>query len=351
MASESTSTAAAVTLHPSPEDGVSRVAFNPAGDIILASTWAGAVSLHGITTGALRTEAKRHSCALLDAAWGCTGTDLYAAALDGSVLAASMHDGSITPWRTIGNHNGAVRSIVPALGPTSALVLTGGWDGVIRTWDPRVKAGTGSSSAAVFNVSARGKVFGAARCGPNCAIIISSERRVLVLDVRKPQTFLHYRAPPTLAYQLRGISATEDGSRYVVGSTEGRVAVEWLDASGRESYSFRCHRVDGLAFPVNCISHNGRYESFATGGADGHVAFWDGGARKRIAQYPRYPTSIGSIDFSPDSRQLAVAVTYTFEEGEKDHPPDDIHVLVVDDSHIMTKEFKQRQSVGDSDAK
>lgn len=344
MATEGTSVATAVTLHPSPEDAVSRVAFNSTGDTVLASTWAGTVSLHGTTTGALRTEAKRHNCALLDAGWDSAGTQLFAVALDGSVLAASMHDASITPWRTIGNHKGAVRSLVPAIGPTSALVLTGGWDGAIRTWDPRVESGTDSSPAPVFEIRARGKVFGAARCGPNCAIIISSERRVLVLDVRKPQSFLHDRAPPTLAYQLRGISATENGSQYVVGSTEGRVAVEWLDGSDKESYSFRCHRVDGLAFPVNCISHNLRYESFATGGADGHVAFWDGGARKRIAQYPRYPTSIGSIDFSPDSQRLAVAVTYTFEEGEKDHPPDDVHILAVDDSHIMTKENKERQN-------
>lgn len=361
MTEESASASAAVTLNPSPEDTVSRVAFNSSGDTVLASTWAGTVSLHGTTTGALQTEAKRHTCALLDAAWDPTGPQLYATALDGSVLTASIHDAGVAPWRTIGSHTAAARSLVSGLGPTSAFILTGGWDSVIRAWDPRVPSDAECSSAAVFEVNAGGKIFGAARCGPNCAIVITSERRVLVLDVRKPgisdaknkhttQSFLHDRAPPTLAHQLRGISATEDGSQYVVGSTEGRVAVEWLEKSDKESYSFRCHRVDGLAFPVNCIAHNSRYGSFATGGGDGHVAFWDGEARKRIAQYPRYPTSIASIDFDSTSRRLAVAVSYTFEEGEKDHPPDDVHVLAVEDLHIVTKVAKQRESVQPSDA-
>lgn len=334
----------AVTLHPSPDDAVSRVAFDENGDNVLSATWAGSVSIHATTTGALLTEAKKYKSAFLDAGWEGK-SQIYGASLDGSVLSASIHDAVVSPWETIGVHSAAVRALVPAVGSNSPLLLTGSWDSTLRAWDTRVStnkrgaAAAGSSSTTtpgVINVNTQGKVFGAARCGPNCAIAITSQKRVLVLDIRNPSSFLHDRAPPTLAYQLRGISASGDGSQYVVGSTEGRVAVEWL-ASDKESFSFRCHRVDGLIFPVNCITHNRRYESFATGGADGHVAFWDGEARKRIAQYPRYPTSIASIDFDVESRRLAVAVSYTFEEGEKDHPPDDVHILPVSDAHIAPK--------------
>lgn len=126
------------------------------------------------------------------------------------------------------------------------------------------------------------------------------------------------------------------------GGTEGRVAVDWLQDADRDAFSFRCHRLDGLAFPVNCIAHNTRFGSFATGGGDGHVSFWDGQARKRIAQLTRYPTSIASIDFSDDSSRIAVAVSYTFEEGEKDHPPDEVHIRDLDDTFIATKESKEQ---------
>ena len=37
--------------------------------------------------------------------------------------------------------------------------------------------------------------------------------------------------------------------------------------------------------------------SFASGGGDGTVSFWDGGNRKRLAQLPGFPTSISALAF------------------------------------------------------
>jgi cell cycle arrest protein BUB3 len=74
------------------------------------------------------------------------------------------------------------------------------------------------------------------------------------------------------------------------------------------------------------------------------VSVWDGVNKKRLVQYPQYPTSIASLAFksdlllhhhclsllahspspplllcSHDGSVLAIASSYTFEEGEK--PP------------------------------
>jgi cell cycle arrest protein BUB3 len=59
--------------------------------------------------------------------------------------------------------------------------------------------------------------------------------------------------------------------------------------------------------------------TFASGGADGLVNMWDGTLKKRIRSFPRQQTSISSLSFSPDGSKLAIAVSYTFEEGEKEY--------------------------------
>lgn len=60
-----------------------------------------------------------------------------------------------------------------------------------------------------------------------------------------------------------------------------------------------------------------RHGTFATGGCDGVVAIWDGENRRRITQFHNYPTSIASMDFNFDGSMLAIACSYTYEEGDK----------------------------------
>lgn len=328
-----------VSLDPAPPDAVSRVSFNETGESVLISTWAGTLSVHASDTGLLKHEAPKVSRSFLDASWsGPSGTTIAAACLDGRVLLTSPVESGLSAWRELGKHDDAARCIL-SLGDVLA---TGGWDSSLRLWDERV------DNPQTARVDAGGKVYAAARCGDNALVFATSARRVRVLDIRKTESFVHDKVPPTLQYQLRGLSASADGRQYVVGSTEGRVAVDWLEGKG-EPFSFKCHRMDGLAFPVNAIAHNAKYGSFATGGGDGHVSFWDGDAKKRIAQYPRYPTSVASLDFDCKSERIVVAVSYTFEEGEKDHPPDEVHIRKVDDAHIATRSA-QGNKIGEQEA-
>ena len=50
-----------------------------------------------------------------------------------------------------------------------------------------------------------------------------------------------------------------------------------------------------------------------------------------------FPTSIASLSFNHDGTMLAVASSYTFEEGEKDHPPDNIYIRMISDSEVRPK--------------
>ena len=165
------------------------------------------------------------------------------------------------------------------------------------------------------------------------------------------------RRESSLKYQTRCVRCHADGRGYALSSVEGRVAWEffeldeatqvWAACCGswaacvplpaaadllrrcqlpptrlplRQAgkYAFKCHRrAEGgrdLVFPVNAIAFNTPHGTFATGGGDGVVNFWDGAHKKRLAQVAGYPTSVAALAFSGDAARLAVASSYTFEQ-------------------------------------
>jgi len=83
--------------------------------------------------------------------------------------------------------------------------------------------------------------------------------------------------------------------------------------------------------------------TFATGGDDQIINIWDGVARKRIRQFAPYPSSISALAFSSKGDYLAVASSYTYSEGDKEHPQDQIFVRVVDRNDVMPKQSTQKR--------
>ena len=75
-------------------------------------------------------------------------------------------------------------------------------------------------------------------------------------------------------------------------------------------------------------------------GGDGVVNFWDGENKKRLFQISKYPTSVAALAFDSEGAQLAVASSYTYESGEKDHPPDSIYIRAVNDAEVRPKPRK-----------
>ena len=120
------------------------------------------------------------------------------------------------------------------------------------------------------------------------------------------------------------------------------MAVEYFDAAEEDKkFAFKCHRrvVDGVdtAFPVNAIAFHPVYGTLATGGADGYVLMWDPQKKRRICQFPKYPATIASLAFSPDGARLAIAASYTWENGDKQHAPDAIYVRTLSDADVKPK--------------
>lgn len=64
---------------------------------------------------------------------------------------------------------------------------------------------------------------------------------------------------------------------------------------------------------------------------------WDGFNRKRLTALPAFGTSVAALAFSHDGSTLAMGASYTFEEGERDHPRDEIFVRRMLDSDCQPK--------------
>jgi cell cycle arrest protein BUB3 len=318
-----------LALSPAPADSVSRVAFSPCGSMLLVASWSGELALHSPVHGAQSTAVKLPAPAL-DAAWSLDGSAVYAAALDGNVYSARLAQAALVAQGTvIGPHQKSASGIVVS---ADGAVISCSWDGTAHIRDPRDER-----SAPVSIVQVGAKVFSLCNVDEHAFAFTASDKRVRVVDCRKPSEFLH-DISPSFGAALRTVDASPKRRVLVIGSTDGRIAVESMDGGTSPSYAFKCHRVDGRAYPVNALAHSRVYGSFASGGGDGTVNVWDGMARKRIYQYPCAATSIASIDFSPKDELMAVAVSYTFEEGERDHPEDTVYVLQVSDSEIRTRD-------------
>jgi cell cycle arrest protein BUB3 len=104
-----------------------------------------------------------------------------------------------------------------------------------------------------------------------------------------------------------------------------------------KKYAFKCHRVNDIIYPVNYIVFHPIHGTFATGGADGTVVTWDGNNKKKIANIVKLQNSIACLAYNFDGSELAMASSYTFEEGERDHPREEIYVREVLESEVKPK--------------
>ena len=210
----------------------------------------------------------------------------------------------------------------------------------MRVWDHR------QAAPLVSALEQPGKCF-AASLHAHRAVVGTAGRHVLVWDLRQlaePEQ----RRESSLKYQTRSVACYTDGTGFALASTEGRVAMEYFDPAPdvqANKYAFKCHRatVRGVdtVYPVNALAFHPVFGTFASGGCDGLVNVWDGANKTRLCQFRKYPTSIASLAFSRDGTKLAIASSYTFEEGERDHPLDEVFIRTITENEAKPKAKKK----------
>lgn len=302
----------------SPRDGISAVKFGPFSDtLLLASSWDGTLYLYDAMEGKAKARFPfDQSPALLDCCFGYNSSAVaYTAGLQGSVIQVDL--GTIQ-HRILGSHSEAVKCMTPC--KETGLLFTGSWDRSIAGWDSRA-----GSACRISGLP--GRVY-SMDCSHNILVAAMSDRHVHIYDTRKTDQPLQ-RRESSLKYQTRAVASFPSGEGYVCTSIEGRVAVEFIDPSDAVQsgkYAFKCHRAPSdtlpnmeMVFPVNAVSFHPTYGTFATGGSDGMVNFWDRVNRKRIRQVgKKYPSGISSLSFNRDGQLLAIASSYGYEEGERE---------------------------------
>ncbi|RHY44832.1 hypothetical protein DYB26_011103 [Aphanomyces astaci] len=275
-----------VHLQPSPSDGISCVRFSPdASDWLLASSWDKSLRLYDVPSNRLRLKVDVDH-ALLACSFGATRTQAFSGGVGGLV---GYHDLEVANSTTkLGSHDKAAAHI--RYSAATGQVFSGSWDGTVSAWDPR-------STTQTTHLKQSGKVY-AMSTKENLLVVGLSTKRISLYDIRRASAPIQDIDSP-LKYQIRCIELFPDAQGYAIGSTEGRVALEYVDAA-RKGYAFKCHREkisdsETYVFPINAIAFHPRFGTFATGGCDGMINVWDGENKKRINQFlqhqtARYPT-------------------------------------------------------------
>ena len=240
----------------------------------------------------------------------------------------------------LGRHDGPVSCVGYS---EDVGVFSGSWDKTLRQWDTRTAAEESKTvlpdKAYTMAVSALYLVVGTA------------DRSVLLFDIRKMDTPLETRES-SLKKQTRCIRMFPDETGYAMGSCEGRVAVEYISKEQQEAkYAFKCHRLvdheKGLEklYPVNALAFHPWYGTFASGGADRTVSIWDGQNKKKLALY-KYPASIAAMAFNCTGSILAVASSYTWEEGAEPSVPQGPNTVYI--RHMQDHEVRPKTSTASS---
>lgn len=303
-----------------PSDGVTALRFSQSGNknLLLASSWDG--SLRVYESARLRGKVDLDH-PILASCFGGSDSEAFAGGLDCGVSQVDLHTKTAERF---GSHGAAVRHV--AYSREFGLVISGGWDGAVKVWDVR-----NGNNAMIQEAKLDGKVFGM-DAHRHLLVAATSNRQIAAYDLRNFAQPLEKKESP-LKYQTRCVAVFPDLRGYALGSIEGRVALEYFadsesgaeptEKTKKKSYAFKCHRgkVDDQVFiyPVNAIAFHPTYGTFASGGCDGIVNLWDGDNKKRITHLRKFPTSIAALDFNHDGSVLAVASSYTYEEGEKEY--------------------------------
>ncbi|CAL5329381.1 unnamed protein product [Camellia sinensis] len=362
-----------------PSDGISNLRFSNHSDHLLVSSWDKSVRLYEASANVLRGEFM-HGGPVLDCCFHDDSSG-FSASADSTVRSDGAFDVSglfSAQARRIFWESTMHLYAVLNTRMQQRQVITGSWDKTIKCWDPRGASGQERTLVGTYTQPER--VYSLSLVG-NRLVVATAGRHVNIYDLRN-MSQPEQRRESSLKYQTRCVRCYPNGTGYALSSVEGRVAMEFFDLSEagqskkstlltaritmlfdhmtmkREiffhynfffrtfitdipKYAFKCHRKSeagrDIVYPVNAIAFHPIYGTFATGGCDGYVNVWDGNNKKRLYQYSKYPTSVAALSFSRDGRLLAVASSYTFEEGDKPHEPDAIFVRSVNEVEVKPK--------------
>ncbi|XP_044490046.1 mitotic checkpoint protein BUB3.3-like [Mangifera indica] len=323
-------------------DAISRIRFAPNSNNLLISSWDTCLRLYDVDSSLVRLVSPTEA-ALLDC---CFQKDhgAFSVGSDGSIrrcdLNSGMHD-------TIGYHDDIATCL--QYSDESGQLLTAGLDKKIMSWDTRM----GMSLAYQRNLG--GEVDSMSLSGFELIVAIGAS--VNIYDLRNLDSLV-LSNESLMDAQIKCVSSIPYARGYIVGSTDGRVAVGISDPSdsNNSGYTFRCHpkSKNGIyhVVSVNDIVFNPFIDDlFFTGDNEGYVIAWDAKNKRRLFELPEFPNSVASLSCNHGGELLAVASSYTYQEAienvqfasAREEPPQ-IFIHKMDVDHLRSASVRRIMS-------
>ena len=114
-----------------------------------------------------------------------------------------------------------------------------------------------------------------------------------------------------------------------IGTTTSRIFIDYIK-NAKDSFSYFCHKIEGKddTFAINSLIVHPTYQSLCTGGSDASVLFWNLEKRRRISCI-KLKSSVSSICFTEDGKQLAMACSHNTDNGIKDSEALNAHKIII----------------------
>lgn len=256
-----------------PNDGISSLSFNPKANYLIATSWDNQVRpLHvpnlamGPGVGQLLTPLLglrgrqvrcweiqatgqsvpkaqiSHDQPVLCSAWKDDGSTVFSAGCDKQAkMWPVMSGGQPT---VVGAHDAPIKDI--AWIPEINLLATSSWDKTVKYWDTRqaTPAHTQQLPERPYSMSVRHPLM----------VVATADRSIIVYNLAAPQTE-YKRIVSPLKFQTRCVATFPDKTGFLVGSIEGRVAVQHIEeAQQAKNFTFKCHRDGNDIYAVNAIT-------------------------------------------------------------------------------------------------
>lgn len=295
-------------------DGISSVNFSPTANHLVATSWNNKAYVWDVAangqTNPLKCSDNNITQPLLCSSWNSDGSGVFLGGCDKAVKLWNLQTGA---FQQVAAHDAPIRHCFWI--PNHNLLATGGWDKTLRYWDCR-------APTPALQQSLPERVY-AMDVNYPLLVVGTADRHIVVYDLTKPQQPYKSLQSP-LKWQTRCVACFPDKSGYLIGSIEGRVAVQHVDdsqAMQQKNFTFKCHRENQDIYAVNSISFHPVHGTFVTAGADGTYNFWDKDSKQRLKQMPRcmygnnQPAPIPCGGFNRDGSIYAYAVSYDWSKG------------------------------------
>eukprot|EP01024_Parvocaulis_polyphysoides_P068792 TRINITY_DN8396_c0_g3_i1.p1 TRINITY_DN8396_c0_g3~~TRINITY_DN8396_c0_g3_i1.p1 ORF type:complete len:314 (+),score=31.19 TRINITY_DN8396_c0_g3_i1:50-991(+) len=286
-----------------PQDGVSSLTFSPTADLLVASCWNNQVLCWEINRQNGESQAKasqQFQQPVLCTAWSSDGSNVFCGGTDNQV---TMWNLQTNQPQVVGKHDQPVKHCYFL--KDKNMLVTGGWDATVRYWDLRQP-----NPAHVQNCKER--VYGM-HVQDALLVVATANRGIQLYNTNSPQNVFQELESP-LKWQTRCVTCFPDQQGYLVGSIEGRIAVQNLqeNQTDRKNFTFKCHRDQQTneVYAINAMNFHPIQGTFATAGSDGSYCFWDKESRQRLKNMQKSNQPISAATFNNDGSLYVYAVSW-----------------------------------------